>query len=138
MYSTGNHIEYPVINHNEKEYEKYITESLGCTEGINTTWQVNYTSIKFFKKSTSKISCQQLSPGASFSPPSSPEWKLPPGHLCPFFDCSHLPFLHTQSAFYGRSLDISCELLEFRDFVFLFLVISPVGHMLNSPHIFGE
>ena len=37
-YSTGNYIQYPVINHNGKEYEKeYITESLCCTEEINTT-----------------------------------------------------------------------------------------------------
>ena len=31
VYSTGNYIQYPVINHNEKEYKKknvYITESL--------------------------------------------------------------------------------------------------------------
>ena len=41
--STGNYIQYPVINHNGKEYEKEciyiyicITESLCCTAG-NTT-----------------------------------------------------------------------------------------------------
>ena len=48
MYSTGNYTQYPVINHNGKEYEKeyiyiyiyiyiYKTESLCCTAEINTT-----------------------------------------------------------------------------------------------------
>ena len=42
LYSTGNYIQYPVINHNGKEYEKEyiytrITESLCCTAEINTT-----------------------------------------------------------------------------------------------------
>ena len=44
LYSTGNYIQYPVINHNGKEHEKeyiciyiYITESLCCTAEINTT-----------------------------------------------------------------------------------------------------
>ena len=42
LHSTGNHIQYPVINHNGKEYEKEcvyicITESLCCTAVINTT-----------------------------------------------------------------------------------------------------
>ena len=40
LYSTGNYIQYPVINHNGKEYEKVyicITESLCCTAEINTT-----------------------------------------------------------------------------------------------------
>ena len=42
MYSTGNYIQYPVINHNGKEHKKKnvyrcITESLGCTAEINTT-----------------------------------------------------------------------------------------------------
>ena len=41
MYSTGNYIEYPKINHNGKEYfkknvHKYITESLYCTAEIGT------------------------------------------------------------------------------------------------------
>ena len=39
-YSTGNNIQYPVINHNGKEYEKVyicITESLCCTAEINTS-----------------------------------------------------------------------------------------------------
>ena len=38
--STGNYTQYPVINHNGKEYEKeyiYITDSLCCTAEINTT-----------------------------------------------------------------------------------------------------
>ena len=55
LYSTGNSIEYPKINHNGKEYEKecidiYITESLCCIAEINTTLYINYTSIKFKKK----------------------------------------------------------------------------------------
>ena len=42
LYSTGNYIQYPVINHNGKEYEKEcicicITESLCCIVEINTT-----------------------------------------------------------------------------------------------------
>ena len=42
VYSTGNCIQYPVINHNGKEYKKEcayicITESLCCTAEINTT-----------------------------------------------------------------------------------------------------
>ena len=40
LYSTGNYIQYPVINHNGKEYEKEyilcITESLCCTAEFNT------------------------------------------------------------------------------------------------------
>ena len=39
LYSTGKYIQYPVINHNGKEYEKeyiYISESLCCTAEINT------------------------------------------------------------------------------------------------------
>ena len=43
LYSTVNHIQYPVINHNGKEYEKehiyleYITESLCSIAEIDTT-----------------------------------------------------------------------------------------------------
>ena len=38
LYITGNYIQYPVINHNGKEYEKeYIYESLCCTPETNTT-----------------------------------------------------------------------------------------------------
>ena len=40
VYSTGEYIQYPVINHNGKEYEKVcmcIIESLYCTAEINTT-----------------------------------------------------------------------------------------------------
>ena len=41
LYSTGNYIQYPVINHNGEEYEKNVymcvTESLCCTAEINTT-----------------------------------------------------------------------------------------------------
>ena len=46
LYSTGNYIQYPVINHKGKGYEKEciyknvyirITESLCCTAEINAT-----------------------------------------------------------------------------------------------------
>ena len=40
QYSTGNYIQYPVINHTGKEYEKEcicITEPLCCMAEINTT-----------------------------------------------------------------------------------------------------
>jgi len=42
MYSTGNYIEYPMINHNGKEsfkknIHKCITESLYCTAETGTT-----------------------------------------------------------------------------------------------------
>ena len=40
LYSTENYIQYPVINHNRKEYEKEyicITDSLCCAAEINTT-----------------------------------------------------------------------------------------------------
>ena len=41
LYSRENYIQYPVINHNGKEYFKniyiYIIESLCCTAEINTT-----------------------------------------------------------------------------------------------------
>ena len=40
LYTTGNYIQYPVINHNGKEYEKVymcITESLCYTTEMNTT-----------------------------------------------------------------------------------------------------
>ena len=52
LYSPGNNIQYPVINHNGKEYEKNIyvciTESLGCTAEINTTLvnQIYFNKIK--------------------------------------------------------------------------------------------
>ena len=40
LYSVGNYIQYPMINHNGKEYEIYIyifiTESLFCIAEINT------------------------------------------------------------------------------------------------------
>ena len=40
LYSTGNYIQYPEVNHNGKEYEKEcihcITESLCCTAKMNT------------------------------------------------------------------------------------------------------
>ena len=41
LYSTENYIQYPMINHNGKEYKNRmytcITESLCCTADINTT-----------------------------------------------------------------------------------------------------
>ena len=40
LYSTGKYIQYPVTNHNGKEYEKeyiYIHTLLCCAEEINTT-----------------------------------------------------------------------------------------------------
>ena len=51
LYSTGNYIQYPVINHDGIEYAKEciricITESLCCAAGFNTTLEINYTSIK--------------------------------------------------------------------------------------------
>ena len=50
LYSTGNYIQYPVINHKGKEIKKNvymcITESLCCRAEINTTSPINCTSIK--------------------------------------------------------------------------------------------
>ena len=38
LYSTGNYIQYPLINHNRKEYiYVYITESLCCAPETYTT-----------------------------------------------------------------------------------------------------
>ena len=46
--STGNYIQYPVIDHNGKEYEKSIyTESLCCTVEINIVNQLYFNKIKF-------------------------------------------------------------------------------------------
>ena len=56
VYSTGNYIPYPVINHNGKEYEKAcicITYTLCCTAVINIL-QFNYTSINLRKPSYQK------------------------------------------------------------------------------------
>ena len=57
LYSTGNYIQYPVINHikNMKKNMKKnayicITESLCCTAETNTALQINYTSIKSILK----------------------------------------------------------------------------------------
>ena len=49
LYHMGNYIQYPVINHNEKEYLKKdvymcITESFCHTAEIGTTLYINYTS----------------------------------------------------------------------------------------------
>ena len=48
MYITGNYIQYPVINHNGKEYEKLylcITESLCCTAEINIINELQFNKI---------------------------------------------------------------------------------------------
>ena len=38
LYTTGNHMQYPVINHHGKEHEcLYLSESLCCTAEIGTT-----------------------------------------------------------------------------------------------------
>ena len=45
LYSTGNYTQYPVINHNGKEYEKEyvcITESHYCIAEINTVNQLRF------------------------------------------------------------------------------------------------
>ena len=48
LYSTGSYIQYPVINHNEKEY---ITESPCCTAEINNIVnQLFFNNFFFFKK----------------------------------------------------------------------------------------
>ena len=51
LHGTGNCIQYTVITHNGKEYEKeyiyiYMTESLCYEAEINTTWEINNSSIK--------------------------------------------------------------------------------------------
>ena len=48
IYSTGNYIQYPVINHNLKEH-LYIIESFYHIEEINRMLQINYISTKIFK-----------------------------------------------------------------------------------------
>ena len=51
LYHTGNYIQYPMINHNGKQYFKNvyiyvcISESLCCIAKINTILWVNYTSV---------------------------------------------------------------------------------------------
>ena len=47
LYSMGDCILYPVINHNGKEdEEQYIIESLCCVAEISTALEINYTLIK--------------------------------------------------------------------------------------------
>ena len=50
LYSTGNYIQYPVINHSGENMRMNVymcfTESLCCTAEINTTVEINCTSIK--------------------------------------------------------------------------------------------
>ena len=50
LYSKGNYIQYPVINHSGENMRMNvcmcITESLCCTAEINTTVEINCTSIK--------------------------------------------------------------------------------------------
>ena len=53
LQSTGNYIQYPVINHHGKEYGKIsmcVTESRGCTAEIKTALSVNSTSTKDIKE----------------------------------------------------------------------------------------
>ena len=52
LYSTGKYTQYPVINHKKKDIYICIriTESLCCAAEINTTLEINYTSVKFKKK----------------------------------------------------------------------------------------
>ena len=53
LYSTGNYIQSPVINHNGKEYEKEytcITESLCCTAEITIVNQLHFNKINLKKK----------------------------------------------------------------------------------------
>ena len=49
LYSTGNYIQFPMINHNGNEYEKecmcMCIESLCFSAEFNTTLKINYTSI---------------------------------------------------------------------------------------------
>ena len=53
LYITRNYTEYPVINHNGRDYKKnvytHITELLFCRAEINTTLQINYTSTNINK-----------------------------------------------------------------------------------------
>ena len=48
--STGNYIQYPVINHNGKEYEKIymgiIAEILNCASEMNAALSINFSQIK--------------------------------------------------------------------------------------------
>ena len=56
LWSTGNYIQCPGINHNGKENEKEcicITKSLSYTAEVNTTL-INYTSIKYILNSKIK------------------------------------------------------------------------------------
>ena len=58
--STGNYLQYPIINHNEKQYKKNIymcvcecvsvTEPLCCKAEINTALSISYIPIKLQKK----------------------------------------------------------------------------------------
>ena len=53
LYSTGNYIQYPVINNNGKEYENlyiFTTESLCCPAEIKQHCTLYFCKIKFNKK----------------------------------------------------------------------------------------
>ena len=54
LYKTRKYIRYPAINHSEKEYKNesiYVYNWITyCTALINTTWWINYTSIKKLNK----------------------------------------------------------------------------------------
>ena len=59
MYSTGNYIQYPVINYNEKEYKEeciyiFAIEALFCTVEINTTLYMFDTSILQYNNTSIK------------------------------------------------------------------------------------
>ena len=57
LYSTGSYIQYPVISHNGKEYEKEyicITQSLCCTPETNIVNQLYFSQQKEKQKQTKK------------------------------------------------------------------------------------
>ena len=60
LHTTGNYVQYLMINHMEKNVEKNacicITESLCCLVEMNTTLEITHTSIKqIFKKRNQQI-----------------------------------------------------------------------------------
>ena len=82
LYSRGNYIQYPMINHSEKEYEKeYIrrTESLCPTAEINTTLKIKY------QFSSVTQSCPTLCDPMNRSTPG-----LPVHHQLPEFTQTHV------------------------------------------------
>ena len=63
MYSTGNHIQYPVINHNGKDYEKEYIYIYIWIILLYSRNQDYYSSIKFLK--TEKIESRFVDTGES-------------------------------------------------------------------------